>query len=240
MVNRMVRALLILIGIFAGGRIADAQQLVQLRFEGALEHAHLVEVEILYEVESQPPAAEGFEVREFFLHVLLAKGTSAVELGELVANRLDRDGAGLSVAPSPNQTAASLFIDRVRAVRLRVGAGLVCEVACMERAPHLVRVLGSGALDPAPATLSVTGSGAIRRRNKPPLRRRFSFTSEVPRDAKAAEIASALWESAEKVWMTERRKGNAWGPIRFLDGSVFTGLSVRLESSADWRLEIES
>ena len=72
MVNRMVRALLILIGIFAGGRIADAQQLVQLRFEGALEHAHLVEVEILYEVESQPPAAEGFEVREFFLHVLLA------------------------------------------------------------------------------------------------------------------------------------------------------------------------
>ncbi|MEL6427898.1 MAG: hypothetical protein AAFZ87_04605 [Planctomycetota bacterium] len=232
MPNPIIRAILIAILILTGGTSAAAQQLVQVRFEGALDTAHLVEVEVAW----QDPALE--DPVEAVLHLHLASGTSAPELAELVSHRLQRAGAGVTVTAPREAPAASLWIDGATAVRLRLGAGLGAEIACTEGPPSSVRIEPPTALDRGPAVVMVTASAAIRRNDQPPLRRHAQLGVELSGDSNSAEATTALFEAAKKTWMTERRGGSAWRPIRLLDGSRITGLSVRLDSNADWRVEI--
>ena len=218
MPNPIIRAILIAILILTGGTSAAAQQLVQVRLEGALDSAHLVEVEVAW----QDPALE--DSVEAILHLHLASGTSAPELAELVSHRLQRAGAGVTVTAPREAPAASLWLDGATAVRLRLGAGHGAEIACTEGPPRSERL--------APPT------AAIRRNDQPPLRRHAQLGVELPGDSNSAEAATALFEAAKTSWMTERRGGSAWRPIRLLDGSRITGRSVRLDSNADWRVEI--
>ena len=138
--------------------------LVQLRFSGALdERGHLVEVEL--------DVATLHDL--MILHVHLAPGTTGTELAQLVHERLSRFGAEVQIAEGPGAAAASVWVDQVRGVALRLGGGLEGSVATAEGAPSLIRVLASSAIH-GPTNVAVTASAPLTRQGRPPLRRSVS------------------------------------------------------------------
>lgn len=212
----------------AVGPLAAAQGMVQLRFSGALgtDKSHLVEVEII-EAESG---------NELVLHVHLAAGTTGAELAELVARRAERAGISLT-APAPVEGSGSLFVDAASEVRMRLGGGLSGEISCVEGAPSIVRILRPGAI-PGKGTVRVVGSSAIVTKGRPPVRARAHLFAEVTPEMDAPATATALWRAGAERWMSERPGSDGWRPIRLLEGGVLTGVSVRVDGHADWRLEV--
>lgn len=229
MTPHLARVAVLIAVLIGGARAAHAEGLVQIALRGALADkggAHLVEMEVTH--------ADG----ELFLHLHLASGTTGGELAELFAQRLEASGADVTLALRGEGDRGSVWVDGVSKVALRLGGGLMAEVSCAEGPPAVVRCHVPSAI-PGPMIVHVVASAAIPRSDRPPLRRRATLDVEVEADASADEVATALWKAAETKWMTERIGGTGWSPVKLLDGSVLTGVSVQLDTQADWRVEVE-
>ncbi|MEE8148757.1 MAG: hypothetical protein V3T24_14215, partial [Longimicrobiales bacterium] len=58
--------------------------------------------------------------------------------------------------------------------------------------------------------------------------------------ADAPVVAKRLQEAAAaNKWLSSSTRGDAWRPIKMLDGAIFQGLAVTVESEGDWRIEVE-
>ena len=138
--------------------------------------------------------------------------------------------------PDKEGDGRSLFIDDALFVRLRVGGGLRGVITTCEGAPAAIRVVRptskskKGEVHLSAGTLSPhTGESA-------------EVSMKVQLDAADGmpQVAERLLKVAqERKWMSDRPGGDAWRPIRMVDGSRFTGLSVEIVSAAVWRLEVE-
>ena len=229
MTPQLARVAVLIALLVGSARAALAEGLVQVALRGALAEkagAHLVEMEVEH--------SEG----ELFLHLHLASGTTGGELAELFAQRLEASGADVTLALRGEGDRGSVWIDGVSKVAMRLGGGLSGEISCAEGPPDVVRCHVPSAI-PGPLIVHVVASAAIPRSDQPPLRRRARLDVDVAADASAAEVATALWKSAETKWMTERIGGTGWSPVKLLDGSVLTGVSIQFDTRADWRLEVE-
>ena len=211
----------------AVGALAAAQGMVQLRFSGALgtDKSHLVEVEIV-EAESG---------NELVLHVHLAAGTTGAELAELVARRAERAGISLT-APAPVEE-RNLFVDAASEVRMRLGGGL-SERSPAWRARRPSSASCGPARSPGRAPSGSWATARSSRRGRPPVRARAHLFAEVTPEMDAPATATALWRAGAERWMSERPGSDGWRPIRLLEGGVLTGVSVRVDGHADWRLEV--
>ena len=224
---------------------ASAQGLAQLRLEGQLnsKHGAWIEIEIGAVLQRQ--------AREIALVAFLGPGTTAIELGTLIAVRLER--AKFDVIPTfldRNATGMSLFIDNVLFVRARVGGGLSATITCMDLPPGSIRIY-SPSLSTEPATVHVSGgvwspheqiwgrvelSVPLDTKTVPDnLRLDGTYpVADAPLVAKRLQAAAA-----EAKWMSETARGDAWRPIRMMNGAIFQGLAVTVESEGDWRIEVE-
>ncbi len=208
---------------------ALAEGLAQVRFSGAVGpgiKSHLVEVEIGDAVGHDP----------VILHLHLAHGTTGAELAALVARRAKSAGLDVTLTAS-NDKGASLWIDRAAFVNVRLGAGLVADVSCVEGPPSLVKILPPQAIKQA-CRAHMTASTAIISNGRPPLRGSISLEAELQPKTDSAAIATALWEAGQKVWQSERPGSNAWRPIKAIEGGILTGFSATMEGKGDWRLEV--
>lgn len=221
-----------------------AQGLCQVRFLGevdAYEEPGPVAVGHLVEVEIGALTTAGDEPRELVLHLHLARGTRGAELTEIVGDRLRRLGIGV-VRTGGEDDPGSLWIERARYVRLRLGGGLSAVVACSEGPPTALRVLPPSAIE-STATLTVSASTARVLRGRPPMRDVAALELSLAPELSAAEVASLLSEAAAKAWVGERPRGDDWRPHKMVDGAAITGVSVQVSSETqgggDWRLEVE-
>lgn len=205
---------------------ASAEGLVQLRLEGRLEKAHLVEIEV-----GTADVPDGV-----VLHVHLAKKTTGAELAELVASRLERAGAAVEVS-SPRDGAASLWIDQTKFVHLRLGGGLVGTIACTEGAPETLKVVDESAIE-GDSAVEVSASAALVVAGKAPIRSQLTLEVRLKGESSAADAATAIWEAAKEEWVSDRPGADSWHPIKPRAGGVLVGVSVTLLGEADRRLEV--
>jgi hypothetical protein len=225
--------------------LAPAQGLAQLRLEGVLDSRHgaWVEVYIGAMVQRTP--------REMPFIAYFGPGTTAVELGTLLAVRLER--ANFDVIPTlfdRDMDGMSLFIDNALFVRVRVGGGINATLTAMDTVPGSIRIF-SPSLSPEPAIVHVSGGvwsphaqiwGRVElsvplETKAIPDNLRLDATNPV---ADAPLVAKRLQEAAIKAkWLSESPRGDAWRPIKMMDGSIFQGIAVTVESEGDWRIELE-
>lgn len=240
--RRIALACLVLAGL---SPLASAQGLAQLRLDGQLDSRHGAWIEVYIGAMVQRQARE----MEFIAY--FGPGTTAVELGTLLAVRLER--AKFDVIPTfldRNATGMSLFIDNVLFVRARVGGGLTATITCMDLPPGAIRIY-SPSLSTEPATVHVSG-GVWSPHEQIWGRVELSVpldTKTVPENlrldgtypvADAPLVAKRLQAAAaEAKWMSETARGDAWRPIRMMNGAIFQGLAVTVESEGDWRIEVE-
>ena len=205
---------------------ARGDGLVQLRLEGRLTQAHLVEVEI-----GTVAVPDGV-----VLHVHLAERTTGAELAELVASRLDRSGAKAKVS-TPENGCASLWIDEATYVHLRLGGGLQGTIACTEGAPETLKIVDESAIA-GESIVRVNASAALVIGGKAPIRSRLSLNVPLKGETSAADAASAIWEAAKEEWVSDRPGTDAWHPIKPRKGGVLVGFSVSVAGAADRRVEV--
>lgn len=210
---------------FASGALA--QGLCQVRLSGVMApKGHLVEVEI---------GTEAFP-EGIILHVHLASGTTGAELADLIASRLERAEVGAKLSKVGDH-AASLWIDGVTFVNLRLGAGLRGQISCTEGPPASLRVLPASAIK-GTTGLVATASTAIIVQGRAPIRSQLHIEADLTEADEAAKAATAIWKAAAEGWVSERPGSDSWRPIKPKGGGIFTGFSAGLSGVSDARLEI--
>lgn len=209
--------------------LASAQGLVQLRLDGATaDRGTRVELEVGALVEKNRP-------RQIVVELFVGPGTTGGELGALLARRLSRAGFEV-LSPEVYPHARSLFIERALFLRIRVGGGLTAVVTTCEGPPSAVRIIPPGRSD-VPATVKIS-AGTFS------LHTRDIGVAEIevpiaPTDA-SPQISENLHKAAtEAKWMADRPAGDSFRVYKMLDGSLILGCSVQVQSSAEWRLEVE-
>ena len=225
--------------------LAAGQGLAQLRLDGQLNSRQgaWVEIEIGAMVQRQ--------AREFGLIVYLGPGTTAIELGTLLAVQLEREK--FDVIPTflyQDASGMSLFIEDALFVRVRVGGGLTATITCMDLPPGAIRIY-SPSLSAEPATVHISAGtwsphdqvwGRVElsvsmETQSIPENLRLDGTNPV---ADAPLVAKRLQQAALAAkWQSESTRGDAWRPTRMMDGAIFQGLAVTVESEGDWRIEVE-
>lgn len=205
---------------------ALAEGLAQVRFFGALEKPHLVEVEL--------GDAAGHD--DLILHLHLSPGTTGAELAAIVARRAQLAGFEVTLTPS-HDSGASLWIDRATSVNVRMGAGIHAVVSCVEGPPSLVKVMPPQA-NKSPCVAFMTASTAIVSNGRPPQRGSISLEAKLGPKIDSPSAATALWEAGQEDWQSERPGSSAWRPIKAVAGGILTGFSAHLDGMGDWRLEI--
>lgn len=226
---------------------AALQGLVQLRLTGEVaapssegqgsgDFGHLVEVEI--------DSSAGTEPQSVVLHLHLANGTTGGELLQLVSAKLKLAGIPATFTPtqgtgkeSPWARGASLWVEGATRVHLRLGAGLVGSLSCVEGPPQGIRLHPASAI-PGSTLVFVSGSTAIVMKDRAPIRGRVTFSTALEKVEHAAEAATALWKAATGKWVSDRPGGDTWRPLKMSNGAALTGVSIRLGGQSDWALEI--
>ena len=227
---------------------ARAEGLVQLHFEGRIAPpgGARVEIEVGGTATRDGQLADFGQKVDFGMYLHLGRGTGARDLVALLAQRLRDQGldvvepAGAAAtdgdAAARTPPGASLFVDRVRYVRIRLGTGLQGAVTLCEEAPIAVRVLPPGQTK-AGARLYVGASTFTPHTGDHSLR---ALELELGSEASAPEVSEKLAQRAiASGWVCERPALDSWRPHQMLDGARITGCSIELESGADWRLEVE-
>lgn len=225
--------------------LAPAQGLAQLRLEGELNSRHGAWIEVYIGAMVQRQA------REMQFIAYFGPGTTAVELGTLLAVRLER--AKFDVIPTffdRDSSGMSLFIDDALFVRVRVGGGINATITAMDTPPGAIRIF-SPSLSPEPATVYISAGvwsphaqiwGRVElsvplETQSIPDNLRLDATNPV---ADAPLVAKRLQAAATAAkWLTETSRGDSWRAIKMMDGAIFQGLAVTVQSEGDWRIELE-
>jgi hypothetical protein len=233
---RSVCAVLALLALPTG---AAAQGLVQLSLEGRvdLEAAGIARGKAGTHVEVEVGALVAGEPRKVELHLYLAHGTTAADLGSLVAKRLERAKFDV-IATEPTTTGTprgNVFIEDALYVNLRLGGGLTGAITTSEGAPASIKVERPG-LGEEQAKLTLSGSTFSPHDKK---RSAVSFELEIEATDHSPHISEALNEQGTKQgWLSERPAADSWRPMKLRTGEAFSGFSIRLDSPADWRIEV--
>ena len=216
------------------GTTSPGEGLTQISFSGAISAVGGAHVEV--EVSAHTTVGEQ-ELQEASLFMHMANGTSAADVANLVADRLSRLGIDIvSPGRAPDASVASLFVARTKRVRLRLGHGLAGSVSLCEEAPLRVGLERPGQEQSA-ATLNIGLSAYYMHTSQ---HRRALLTLDVPADATVPWVSEQLANRGIDVgWNCVRPDLEGWRVNSLLDGGRVTGVSIELESAADWALVVE-
>jgi hypothetical protein len=227
---RIVFALLFLV---AAALPARAQGLVQVILEGEVETTGgaRIEADVTF------VSTQDGRPHTFSMALLLGARTSAVDVAGLLAQRLDQAGARViwTGSTAPMRGPASLFVQDVTAIGLRLGRGLNASVTLCEDRPLMVK-LSPGEESTRGATLLVAAQTYEPQVRKPG---RFSYDLEFQDKSDGADAASKMVKSAiDKGWFSELEGQYGWRPGAMREGAAITSLSLHLRSNADWRIDV--
>ncbi|MCB9913636.1 MAG: hypothetical protein H6828_00640 [Planctomycetes bacterium] len=224
-------ALALLPLVLAGA--ARAEALVQLTLRGR------VMVEGGAPVEVNVDFWDGTQTKSTSLRLHVANGTSASDVGRLLAGRLRRAGAELE-DPAEGGVAepllANLFVHGATRVSLRLGYGLWSSVTVCEGVPQSLRVLPPQA-EQGDLRLAIGISTFLTHTR---TSARVDLALDVKPDAEPSEICERLFEQAlAKGLQSERSTADRWTPTKVTDGAQLTGCSIDLAAQrGDWGLEV--
>jgi hypothetical protein len=236
----LTRLVLALASVTALALAARAQSLVQIAFSGSVATPGGARVEVDLGFGFVDSAGTQGESRlELGFH--LVQNTSASELAQLLERELRRRGGFVAAAfesrgGEPSVSRASVFIERVSFVGLRLGRGLSAQVCLCESPPALVRFQSAlERKEPARFVLSATTE-------HPHSKDRTRF--EVAVDFTAAQTGAVAADtlttaSTAKGWSGSWLGHEAWQPEKLQTGARVTGACLELTSAGDWRIEIE-
>jgi hypothetical protein len=231
----ILRQLIILVFVILGGASARGQGLVQLSLDGSIAPRGGAIVEVLWETQ-----VAGREASVVNLRVHLAQGTSAYDVGRLLAAQLKAKSIG-GVYPgdvAPAEGATHLFVAQTSVLRLRLPPGLTSKVTSCDAAPTRIRILRADAYPGKTA-----GKIAIRTSTMHPHTRKTGsvlLETEIKADEAPDSICEALFVSGlEKNLVVDRPTQDSWRPIRGDAGMVVVGCSIEMITpNADWGLEL--
>ncbi len=228
-----MRILLALLVVAALSLSARAQGLVQIILDGEIDPAGGARVEV--DVTFRTPLAE--RATTMSLGVLLGERTTAVDVAALVSRRLEQAGARVIFTGStaPGRGPASVFVEDVTSIGLRLGRGLSASITLCEDRPASLR-LSPGLESKSGATLLVSAQTYEAQARLPG---RLSYDIAFEDKADAADAASKLVKTAlDKGWFSEVEAHEVWRPGATTEGASIVGFSVHLRSNADWRIDV--
>lgn len=214
--------------------LAHAEGLVQLTLTGSVTAVGGAPIQI--EIASVDPAAQD-RLRTTSLDLLLAQGTTAADLGALLARRLEQAGIGFvraeAAANGPGR--ASLFVEHATAVALRLGNGLGASITLCDTVPTSAR-LSPGREAKAPCQVSVVA----HTQNPVTFERRhldIAFTLEATATLNEANSKLAL-SAISAGWRSELKSNEWWLPKPAAEHGNVTGCVIEAATTGDWRVDV--
>ena len=213
---------------------AAAQSSVQLMLEGYVTRPSGTAID----VEFGTRAAGGVEATPLSVHMVLLPGTTACDVAALLDARL-AEAKIRHVAPAPVQQPASratLFVNDVTRVQVRVGDGLRCTIGLPEGAPTSVLLMPPLARTGKSNLVfhGVTNDARLRKRGL--VEFAVDFAADTTPTMAVESMANAC---ARANWLSERPSHETWKPSASFEGLELVGTSFTLDSSeADWGLEL--
>jgi hypothetical protein len=212
---------------------AAAQGTVQLMLTGSVQNAKGTSIDVEFAVR----AADGSEAQAVSLHVVLLGSTSASDVAALIAARLaEAKIRHVPPAAGGERDRATLFVDGVTRVLLRVGDGLGATIGLCGGAPISVQLLPPLAR-PGKASLLFRGTTQDVR-----LRQRGSieFGVELQAECTPTQAVELLANACARAnWLSERPSHETWKPSPNFEGLQLVGTSFALDTTAaDWGIEL--
>jgi hypothetical protein len=211
----------------------SAQSTVQLMLDGFVTDRNGAAVDI----EFAARGADGAELQPMALHMVLLPNTTAFDLVALLDARL---GAAKirHVAPAPvsDPNRATLFVEGVTRVQLRVSDGLRATIGLPEGAPSSVLLMPPLARSGKSSLLfhGITNDARLRKRGN--VEFSVDFQPETTPTLAVESLANAC---ARANWLSERPTHETWKPSPSFEGLELVGTSFTLDTTqADWGLEL--
>ncbi len=214
----------------------SAQSTVQLTLYGSVSKPAGAPVDIEFAVRG----TDGSESQLMALHMVLLQSTTAADLVALLDARLARAKiAHVASAEAPRAgeiNRATLFVDGVTRVQLRVSDGLMATLGLPEGSPTSVLLMpplaGSGK-----SHLSfkgVTNDARLRKRGA------IEFSVDFPPDTTPTLAVESLANACARAnWLSERPSHDTWKPSASFEGVELVGTSFSLDTrEADWGIEL--
>ena len=215
---------------------ASAQSTVQLMLFGTVSNPAGAPVDI----EFATRASDGSEGPSMALHMVLLPSTTAMELAALLDARLTQAKIShVASAPEPrpdHPNRATLFVDGITRVQVRVSDGLFATIGLPEGAPTSVLLMPPLARS-GKSRLSfkgVTNDERLRKRGT------IEFGVEFAPDTTPTLAVENMANACSRAnWLSERPTHETWRPSASFEGLALVGTSFSLDSSqADWGLEL--
>lgn len=210
---------------------ASAQGLLQFTLKGEVSLPGGGWCELAVSAQGEQGSA-----RRVDLGLHLGAGTKGIEVLQLLAARLEREGV-VVVRPvwgaRSEAATGSLWIEQCQGLSVRVPEGLQATVVVSESAPQSVRVVPAGEVG---GQLLLTAT--TRNRTDGTVGR---LTCQVPWTAKSGkdDIATALAARAiDQGWRGEVTGRDTWQPGLLIDGAELRGVSLELIGAAGATLEL--
>jgi hypothetical protein len=211
-----------------------AQGLVQISLAGAIATPGGARVEI--DIASYNANSPGTPV-ETKLNLLLGEGTSAADLGLLLARRLEEKQVRVTSlgANAPALGPVNLFLENTIRVGLRLGNGLRGTVTLCENRPLSVKV--------SPGTESQLGATfkavAMTHQEHTGDDGRFVLDLNFADKSAITDVGMRLVRSAiSQGWPSELKGHDTWWPAPMTETQRIVSCSFEIRSNADWRLDV--
>jgi len=212
---------------------ASAQGTVQVMLYGHVQNPTGTTIDVEFAVRAE----DGTERTAVAVHMALLPNTRAFDVVALLDARLT-EAKVRHVAPAPpsDPNQATLFVDGLTRVQLRVSDGLSATIGLPEGAPSSVQLLPPLARS-GKASLEfhgVTSDARLRKRGV------IDFGLELAADATPTMAVESLANACARAnWLSERPTHETWKPSATFEGLELVGTSFSLGTSqADWGLEL--
>jgi len=212
---------------------ASAEGTLQLMLSGRVENATGTSIDLEIAARGQ----DGADGPLVALRMALLPGTTAIDVAALLAARLGEwKIRHVAPAPASERGQATLFVEGVSRVLVRVGDGLHATIGLSEGAPVSLQLLeplakrGKGKLK----FHGVTHDQRLRQRGV------LDFSVDLEADTASIQAAELLGNACLRArWLSERPTHETWKPSPSFEGLDLVGTSFTLDSSAaDWGLEL--
>lgn len=210
-----------------------ARSTVQLMLAGHIEGEDGACIDL--EIASHP--SDGQELKLASLHLFLAPRTTAADVAALLTRRLDQATIGyLAPSQGPDREHASLFLESIGRISVRVTDGLRATLGVTDGVPAAVQVL---------PPLARQASGSVRVHGvtwDARMRQRQHIGFEVALDGQMNATGAAeafVTACSEAQWLSEKPSHESWRPLNSLEGRELQGVNfVLLPGEGDWGLEL--
>ena len=182
-------------------------------------------------------APDGAEPQLVSLHMSLLPNTTAIDVAALLDARLSAAKIRhVAPAPAGERAQATLFVDGVSRLLVRVGDGLHATIGLSEGAPASVQLL---------PPLARRGKGSFKFHgvtHDPRMRQRgvLDFSVELEADTAPIQALESIANACARAnWLSERPSHETWKPAPAYEGLDLVGTSFTLDTSAaDWGIEL--